>query len=369
MGKSTKSLSRREFLELGAAAGVAWASLGELPAFARVAERATAPARVTPIRGNNLTTMTHEAIEAVGGMGAHVNPGETVFIKPNFVSIGARGSVVFSNGDCAKPDVVAVVAEECLKAGAKEVIVGEGGHVKSFSWEEAVTLDGETNLAAEAHRLSSSYSGKVTLACLESGSTAWDEVPSRTELGTIAIPSFLARADRVISIPVFKTHRWTSVTFTMKNFIGVMSGERYGWPLREEAHRAGIEQTFIDVVAAVKPDLAIVDCSICVEGDGPTGPPFGRGITVDMNERLGSWLLLAGTDLVALDATAARMMGHDPAEIKQIAMAHEQGLGEMREGAIEIVGDKLDDLRVDWKHAKLVDIEEYRRQRQAAGQA
>jgi uncharacterized protein (DUF362 family) len=372
MVRRTRDLSRREFLELGAAAGVAWASLGELPAFAQVAEQATAAARVTPIRGSKLTTMTHEAIEALGGMARYVHPGETVFIKPNFVSIGARSSEIFSSGDCTKPDVVVVVVEECLKAGAREVIVGEGGHVKSFSWEDAVTMDGETNLAAEASRLSSNYSGNVRLACLESESPAWDEIPSKTDLGTVSVSSLLTRADRVISIPVFKTHRWTAVTFAMKNFVGVLSGDRHGWPLRSGAHEAGIEQCFLDVMAAVKPDLAIVDCSICLEGDGPNTAPFGRGLSVDMKERLGSWLMLAGTDLVAVDATAARIMGHDPADIKQFALAQEQGFGEIREDAIEIVGDKLDNLRVDWKHAQHIDIEMYRRQqekKEAAGQA
>ena len=65
-------------------------------------------------------------------------------------------------------------------------------------------------------------------------------------------------------------------------------------------------------------------------------------------------------------------MGHDPADIKQFALAQEQGFGEIREEAIEIVGDKLDNLRVDWKHAQHIDIEMYRRQqeqREAAGQA
>jgi uncharacterized protein (DUF362 family) len=305
-------------------------------------------------------------------MGAYVHAGETVFIKPNFVSIGARPSEIFRSGDCTKPDVVAVVMEECLKAGAKEVIVGEGGHVASFSWEDAMTMDGSTNLAAEAVRLSSRYPGNVRLACLESESPAWDEVPSRTAMGTVSVSSLLTRADRVISIPVFKTHRWTAVTFAMKNFVGVLSGDRHGWPLRNGAHEAGIEQCFLDVVTAVKPDLAIVDCSICLEGDGPNTAPFGRGKSVDMKERLGSWLMLASTDLVAVDATAARMMGHDPAQIKQFALAQEQGVGETRAEAIEIVGDRLDNLRVEWQHAKMIDIEEYRRQqqqRQAADRA
>jgi hypothetical protein len=68
---------------------------------------------------------------------------------------------------------------------------------------------------------------------------------------------------------------------------------------------------------------------------------------------LSSWLLLASTDLVAADATAARVMSHDVATVKQLGMAYEMGLGEMREESIEIVGERLDDLRVAWLPAKL----------------
>jgi hypothetical protein len=71
-----------------------------------------------------------------------------------------------------------------------------------------------------------------------------------------------------------------------------------------------------------------------------------------MKERLGSWLLLASTDLVAADATAARIMSFDVAEVKQLGMAYEMGLGEMREESIEIIGERLDDLRVEWLPAK-----------------
>ena len=75
-----------------------------------------------------------------------------------------------------------------------------------------------------------------------------------------------------------------------------------------------------------------------------------------MKDRLGSWLLLASTDLVAADATAARVMSHDVAQVQQIVMGHEMGLGEMREEAIEIVGEKLDHLRVEWRPATLANV-------------
>jgi hypothetical protein len=63
-----------------------------------------------------------------------------------------------------------------------------------------------------------------------------------------------------------------------------------------------------------------------------------------MKDRLGSWLLLTSTDLVAANATAARVMNHVVAYVDRIlTMAHEQGLGVIGEESIEIVRERLDD--------------------------
>jgi hypothetical protein len=72
-----------------------------------------------------------------------------------------------------------------------------------------------------------------------------------------------------------------------------------------------------------------------------------------MKDRFGSWLLLASTDPVAADATAARVVNHDVAYVDGIlTMAHKQGLGVIGEESIEIVGEKLDDLRAEWSPAE-----------------
>jgi uncharacterized protein (DUF362 family) len=297
----------------------------------------------------------------VGGIAAIVQPGETVFIKPNLATIdwANLGRNPFVLGECTKAEIVAAVAEECLKVGATEVIIGDSTQMPSYSWEYATTLDGATNLAAEAKRLSSEYDGKVTLACLDVDSPEWVDVPSRSRLGTIAISSLVARADCVISIPVLKTHSWAQLSLSLKNFLGVTPLARYGWVPSGMYSRLGfdhsspqtIAQIYLDIVNAVKPDLAIIDASIGVEGNGPSVGD-GQGITVDMRDRLGSWLLLASTDLVAADATAARIIRHEVSSIRQLTMAYDMGLGEMREESIQIIGARLDDLRVDWVPAE-----------------
>lgn len=318
-------------------------------------------ARVSAVTGTDLASMTREVMDPLGGIGAVVHSGETVFIKPNMVTLPwAAQSNIFAGGECTKPEVVVAVAEECLRAGAAEVVVGDGSHAVELPWDRAVTLDGSTNLAAEMARLSAEYGRPARVASLEADSPDWVQVPSTTNLGTILVSSLVANADRVISIPVAKTHSWAQLTLSLKNFVGVAPLWRYGDLPRgipdrgvvfDHSSPRAIAAIYLDMVRGIRPDLAIIDFSLGIEGNGPNRSHGGR--TVDMRDRLGSFLLLASTDLVAADATAARIMSHNPDRIAQLGMGFDRGLGEMRKDRIELMGPPLSELRVPWASAKI----------------
>lgn len=358
-------MTRREFIKLSAGTAVALGSPHILLGCGKkksAVEPSEINAQVAAVPGDNLDSMARDALDALGGIQKVINQGETVFIKPNFVSFPwAQYNNCFGIGECTKPEIIIAVTEECLKAGAAEVIIGDGSQMYTFDWKYAKTFDGKTDLVQEAERLSLKYGGKVTLACLENDSPSWTEVPSRTYLNKIAVSGLVTNADKVISIPVAKTHSWAQLTLSLKNFVGVTSLKRYAnwinnsyWDrgkVFDHSSPQAIGQIYLDIVDAIKPDLAIIDFSIGIEADGPTTGSGGR--TVNMKDRLGSWLLLASTDLMAADATAARIMNHDVDKMKQLTMGYDIGLGEIRKESIEILGEKLDDLVVDWKAAKL----------------
>jgi uncharacterized protein (DUF362 family) len=293
-----------------------------------------------------------------------VDPGDVVFIKPNFVSFNlAQTRECFRSGECAKPEILIATAEECLKVGAREVIIGDGSQKITYDWTPSYTLDGRTNLVEEAARLSGLYEGDVFLSCLERDYPGDYGIASRTAHGTLFVSSIYERAHKIISVPVAKTHRSSQLTLALKNFVGVLSIARYGvlvnntyWDRGRGIDHSSVTvlaQAFLDVVAAKKPDLSIIDFSIGVEGDGPTAGQ-GYGTTVDVRDRLGSWLILASKDIMAADATAARVMTHDVPSIKQLTMGFEMGLGEIREESIALIGERLADLRMDWAAAELV---------------
>jgi len=53
-------------------------------------------------------------------------------------------------------------------------------------------------------------------------------------------------------------------------------------------------------------------------------------------------LIIAGTDPVATDSTACRIMGIDPHEIRHIQKAYKGGLGNIDN--IELLGEKLENI-------------------------
>jgi uncharacterized protein (DUF362 family) len=215
-------------------------------------------------------------------------------------------------------------------------------------------------LVEKSESLTSQYIGKITLACLEVDSPNWIEIPSQTYLETITIYDMVSKADRIISVPVAKTHSWAQLTLGLKNFIGVTPLERYAiwvndsyWNRSNLDHSSpqAIAQIYLDIVNAIKPDLTIVDFSIGLEGDGPTIGSGGN--PVNMQERLGSWLVLASTDIMAADATTARVMNYDVNNVVQLQMGYDMGLGEIKKNSIEIIGNRIDDVRIDWEQATL----------------
>ncbi len=42
------------------------------------------------------------------------------------------------------------------------------------------------------------------------------------------------------------------------------------------------------------------------------------------------------------------MIGHEPLWVHHLRMAHRQGLGELLEAEIDLVGARMDEIRMDW---------------------
>ncbi len=325
----------------------------------RPKEKKLTASKVSIVKGNNIYLLTKKAIDLLGGMKRIVKKGDKVFIKPNYITGGLDGHDPVTTGEIAHPAVVAAVAEECVKAGAKEVIIGE--------WIErpiVVNFGGrEGKEGAQINKridlLNKKYGNKIYLVNLMNTTSYFKYVPSETSLRYLAIPNLVAEADVIISIPSLKTHhKPCPVSLGMKNFMGIMPSILYGEP-RRKLHDAGVHQIIVDINKALQPDLVVIDGSFGMENRGAS--VFLGGETVDVSKRIGGYLVIAGTDPVATDATATNIISKGwsplprdsllgaPWYIHHIRMAYEQGLGNIRQDTIDIQGVPLNDVAMKWK--------------------
>ncbi len=251
------------------------------------------------------------------GIGRHGVRGKSVLLKPNLVEPSVTAPHINTH-----PDVVCAAAEVFRSLDASKVIVAEGqGHCRDTDWVlEQSGLDRklkEARLPFVDLNVDDVFAIKNKLG--------------RTSLNKLWLPQTLQRADLIVSMPKMKTHHWAGVTLSMKNLFGVMPGMCYGWP-KNLLHKVGIAESILDIVAGVRPHLAIVDGIIGMEGDGPImGSPKKSGV------------LVIGQNLPAVDATCARLMGIDPSDISYLYRASRL-LGSISESFIRQLGEPLDPL-------------------------
>ena len=237
----------------------------------------------------------------------------SVLLKPNLVEY-APGTVINTH-----PLVVAGAATAFLQAGARQVVVGEApGHRRDIEYLLSVT-----GLADYLKDL------RIRFVDLNHDDVDMIELKSHfTGLDRMALPRELLRSDFVVSMAKLKTHHWAAMTASMKNLFGVVPGAIYGWP-KNILHYHGIENSILDLNATVRPRFTIVDAVVSMEGDGPImGDPRQTGF------------LAMGADLVAVDATCARVMGFDPAKIGYLSQAS-AFLGHIDDASIDLRGENL----------------------------
>ncbi len=243
--------------------------------------------------------------------------GKKVLLKPNFVEPDPEGIIN------THPAVVGAVRETFLRLGAQSVRVAEGpGHER------------DTEAIVETIHLRD-FLGPLAELFVDLNLDEVHPINLRTrasKLKQLYLPRTVLEADFIVSLPKLKTHHWVGVTLSLKNMFGTVPGCCYGWP-KNVLHWAGVTPSILDINSTVRPDFAIVDGIIGMEGNGPIqGSPKPSGV------------LILGDDTVAVDATCSRVMGLVPERINYLAKAGVL-LGHLQEEKIRQLGESVASVR------------------------
>jgi uncharacterized protein (DUF362 family) len=152
-------------------------------------------------------------------------------------------------------------------------------------------------------------------------------------LGILEVPSILLETE-LITLPVMKTHGRTIITGAVKNQWGCLR------ELRHQYHPV-VDRALADINVLLRPRFAVMDGTVGLEGNGPKS---GHPRVAD--------LVLASGDIVALDATAARLMGFRPEKVAHLKACAERGLGTLEQQDIELAGDSQASLSPGFRPGK-----------------
>jgi uncharacterized protein (DUF362 family) len=273
---------------------------------------------VSVVKSGTASEAVRNAVDLIGGIQKIVRKGDKVFIKPNLVVPLPKES-----GATTDPEVVRIVIQLARQAGASQIKVGDAPFFL-YKSRKAFEVTG-TQKVVEEEGAEAVYLDEVEYLEIES--------PKAKLMNTIKLPKDLLDCTKFITIPKLKTHTMCRVSLAIKNQIGLLTPEE-----KQIYHRTDIHQKVVDVTLAAKPALAIIDGLTAFEGQGPT---YGDAVNMGV--------VIAGTDVVAVDAVASSIMGFEPSEIPHIRLAALRKIGEMDLNKIEIKGASISDVRKKFK--------------------
>ncbi|MCU0244826.1 MAG: DUF362 domain-containing protein [Acidobacteria bacterium] len=295
-------LTRREFGRLlGASALATWPGAGPAeggaPQYRPAAEGPTLRVALVPCPDYGPETLAAAVREGWRSSRPPEVRGKRVVLKPNMVDVSADRPIH------TDPRLLEALVLLLGDLGAREIVLAEGTSHNRDS-EDLFRRSGYEALARRrgVRLVDLNYDDIRRVPCAD---------PRATLLKEIALPETIASAEVLVSVPKMKTHKLAGITLSMKNMFGVLPGMVYGWRSWARPRR-------------------------------PASWSWATTRWPWTPRRPGSW------DALAVDATAARVMGVDPAHVDYLAMAHRIKLGSLRREDIAVTVGRLDRARTDF---------------------
>lgn len=272
-------MKRRDFLRAAALTGLASTIKlsGGMDILAqKVPQKTGGSYDLVAVMGGDPVTMFRRAIAELGGMGAFVKKGQKVVVKPNIGWDKVPALAANTN-----PDLVAEIVKQCLKAGAKEVVVFD--HTCD-DWQKCYTNSGIQQAAKAA--------GAKIMPAHEEAYYREVSLPKGVKLKTAKVHQAILDSDVWINIPILKNHGGPKMTIAMKNHMGIV------WD-RGFFHRNDLQQCIADICSLDKrPALNVVDAYRVMKSNGPRG-------RTDADVVLAKAMFLS-SDIVAVDTAATK---------------------------------------------------------------
>ena len=252
------------------------------------------------IKGGDPAQVAYEAIEKVF---LEDSTDLSVLLK---VNTGFKGPA--ASGLCTHPEVVRGLIRFFKDRNTKKIYVGDSSIVGVDS-EEALRAAGIWEVCEQEG---------VECLNLDDSGMKERESPGSVMIDKLKLSCLPFTVDRLISVPVMKTHMYAGVTLSIKNMKGCLYQKD-----KTRLHRIKqappdirkgkcLDYGIMDLMKICYPDYVVIDGIVAMEGFGPSG---GNPVNMD--------LVLASTDALSADLTAVRLMGMEQEDIPHLNLIRE----------------------------------------------
>lgn len=262
------------------------------------------------------------AIQLIGGIKTIVKPKDKVLLKPNLLSPKPPSAAVTTH-----PMIVSALIKIVHSAGGEVYIGDSSGGIGQT--EKAFEVSGIKKVAEKLG---------AEIINFDKGEIQTIKIPDGKVLREMHVAKSILDSDVVVTLPKLKTHALTLYTGAIKNMFGTIPGGNKSLIHAITGSSYQFSEALIDIYSVLPVHLAVMDGIVGMEGLGP-----------HMGQPKKSSVVLAGKDCTALDAIASTIMGFNPQDIPMLKIAHRRGLGPIHIDEISVLGEKVEDVKIDFK--------------------
>jgi uncharacterized protein (DUF362 family) len=258
--------------------------------------------------GKKPADITKAAINAIGSMKKFISRGDVVVVKPNIGWDRLPEQAANTN-----PEVVATIVKLCFEAGAKRVKVFDRTcNDPRRCYKQSGIADAVSALGAEISHIDDRRFRDISI--------------KGQVLKSWPLYRDIFEADKIINVPIAKHHGLAKLTMAMKNWMGVMGGNR------GSIHQK-IGESLADLCLVIKPTLTVLDAVRILTANGPQGGDLKDVKKIDT--------VIAGVNQVAVDSYGATLFGMKGTDLSYVRAGAAIGIGSM-----DLAGMKIKKLNV-----------------------
>lgn len=265
-----------------------------------------------------------KALELCGGLEGF-RPGDRILIKPNLVAW---------DFDLPFPPYGVVTTSAVMLALVR--ILHEAGYTNLAIGEASLGVRG--SLAKNIFKVLG-YEGlreRFGVDLIDFNEDKFDPV----DVGgiSLSIARKAMEADKIITVPVLKTHNQCKVSLGIKNFKGCLDRKS---KIKCHDRDQELDHIFPRIVEKLPVALSVIDGVFSLaRGPGATGKAYRKDI------------LVASRDLLAGDLVGADLLGYDPAEVEHLCFYARRNRRSLDQSGVEVRGEAVEDhrqfLECDW---------------------